>query len=514
MTTLVSRETARMQVQRQLDAAKSLSERNSLGQFATPPQLAASIVRCAVASLPEREAIRFLDPAFGTGSFYSALMDSVGETRLASCRGVELDWDVIRAARRLWRGTHLRLRAADFTDLPPPKSEQVKANLIVCNPPYVRHHHLLRLEKIRLQAAADNSAGIKLSGLSGLYCYFLAIAHGWLARDGVAAWLIPSEFMDVNYGRAVREYLLDRVTLLRIHRFHPDDVQFGDALVSSAVVCFRNSAPRDDHCVAFTFGGSLERPEQRLAVDVAELRAQQKWPSAARSVVRPPRPAALLADLFTIKRGLATGCNEFFVLSAERIAQLKIPQTFLRPILPSPRFLATDEILSDENGAPRIDRQRWLLDCRLSPEEVAERCPELSNYFQSGRQRGVHERYLCRHRRPWYTQENRLPAPFLCTYMSRENENGKSFRFILNHSRASAANVYLLLYPKLPLAELLAERPTVKRHVWQALSAITSASLTQQGRVYGGGLHKLEPKELANVPAEGVMSVLPKSFSL
>ncbi len=74
--------------------------------------------------------------------------------------------------------------------------------------------------------------------------------------------------------------------------------------------------------------------------------------------------------------------------------------------------------------------------------------------------------------------------------------------------------MYLLLYPKLPLAELLAERPTVKRHVWQALSAITSASLTQQGRVYGGGLHKLEPKELANVPAEGVMSVLPKSFSL
>jgi hypothetical protein len=42
--------------------------------------------------------------------------------------------------------------------------------------------------------------------------------------------LIPSEFMDVNYGAAVKRYLLNKVTLLHIHRFDPHDVQFGDAL--------------------------------------------------------------------------------------------------------------------------------------------------------------------------------------------------------------------------------------------------------------------------------------------
>ena len=118
---------------------------------------------------------------------------------------------------------------------------------------------------------------------------------------------------------------------------------------------------------------------------------------------------------------------------------------------------------------------------------------------------GLHERYLCQHRSPWYAQENRPASPLLCTYMGRQGHSKENpFRFILNYSKATAANVYLLLYPKPHLAKLIKDNPDLLRRIWQGLNGISGNALVDEGRVYGGGLHKMEPRELANAPADSI----------
>jgi len=47
--------------------------------------------------------------------------------------------------------------------------------------------------------------------------------------------------------------------------------------------------------------------------------------------------------------------------------------------------------------------------------------------------------------------------------------------------------------------------------VWVALRKIPLDALIGAGRVYGGGLHKLEPKELGEVPADTVLAVAPEA---
>ena len=180
---------------------------------------------------------------------------------------------------------------------------------------------------------------------------------------------------------------------LRIQRFDPHEVQFGDALVSSAVVWFRNAIPTTDHSIEFTFGGSLSQPRRSITMTARQLRVEPKWTR----LTEPSRPAEAgdicLGDLLTVKRGIATGTNEFFVLTPEQ-------------------------------------------------------------------------------------------------------------------TQAIAANVYLMLYPKPALAEALRQAPPLAQALWQKLNQLDAIAITREGRVCGGGLHKVEPNELANVPLGGIAALV------
>lgn len=513
--TAESAEGERLEVQARLERDKGRKERNPNGQFATPPALASDVLAYARKLLPTRceDGLRFLDPAFGTGSFYAALLKEFGREGIASAAGYEVDPVYGREAARLWEPFGLRLAVEDFTRATPPGEDAEKPNLLVCNPPYVRHHHLTKAEKERLRSTCEAASGVRPNGYAGLYCHFMLLSHPWMARGGLAAWLVPSEFMDVGYGKALKEYLLGKVTLLRVHRFRPQDAQFADALVSSVVMWFRNDPPPALHEVEFALGGTLSRPEVSASVPSSTLGKSAKWTGFPLATTAPPalEGAARLKDLFDVKRGLATGANEFFIMTPERACEVGLPERFLRPILPSPRYLETDEVGADEAGAPLIERRRVLLSCDLPEEEVRADYPRLWRYLREGMEAGFHERHLCRHRTPWYSQESRPPAPLLCTYMGRRGKagEGRPFRFVLNRSRATAPNVYLMLYPKPPLQRALAAEPKLLEEMWEGLNALDPESLSAEGRVYGGGLHKLEPKELGNLPTEALADAIP-----
>lgn len=206
-------------------------------------------------------------------------------------------------------------------------------------------------------------------------------------------------------------------------------------------------------------------------------------------------------DLFKIKRGIATGCNEFFILPEEQIIKRKLPFEVFKPILPGPRYITGNIIEADKKGNPVIDKPLYLLDTSLTEEQIKHQFPSLWNYLEEGKALGVHKGYLCSSRTPWYSQEKRPAAPVICTYMGRGNaERENPFRFILNKSSATISNGYLAMYPTAELLKIPKNDPPKILEVWNALNNIGINNILGESRVYGGGLHKLEPKELANVP--------------
>ena len=500
-------EARRVELQAELDGQKASGDRNRLGQFSTPTALAREIVAHGIRLVPRDESIRFFDPAFGTGAFYSALRSEVSVECIESAIGIEIDRHYGLPARELWKGHSLDIRIGDFIKASP---KGRKANLLICNPPYIRHHHLDAERKADLQHRVRIACDVNLSGLAGLHCHFMCLSDPWMVDGGIAGWLVPSEFMDVNYGRPLKKYLLEKVTLLQVHRFDPSEVQFPDALVSSAVVWFRKAKPPSAHSVRFTYGGTLAKPALEREIAVSVLEADPKWTRYPRARGAARRGAVALGDLFEIKRGLVTGSNDFFIMDRAGIKELGLPMECFAPVLPGSRHIPRDEIEADENGLPLLEKRLFLLKTRLSESEIARRHPALSDYLRSGHfgESPVAERYICRSRRPWYAQEHRPAAPIICTYMGRSRGGARPFRFILNHSNATACNVFLLLYPKPIVIDQAKRNPETLRRAWEFMNRIDVDELLGHGRVYGGGLHKLEPKELRNVPADGLAADL------
>lgn len=502
-------ELKRIQFQTAIDNSKSIENRRRFGQFATPYELAKEILSFGLTLQQEKE-ISFLEPAIGTGALYSALLSECSKQsrNIKSAIGVELDEDFFVAANELWSDTNINLVNGDFTEI----DCLEKVNLLISNPPYVRHQYIDHERKSKLSTMVKSETGISVSGLAGLYCYFILSAHKWLAPNAICGWLIPSEFMDVNYGAKLKEYLLNKVRLLRIHRYNPKSCKFDDALVSSCVVWFKNEITNENYDVEFSYGGTHEEPEVRLNVDRCTLVKRKKWThfsDVTNDNIQSQNTAVpTLGDFFTIKRGLATGDNNFFILSKEQIEKLELDMEFFVPILPSPRYLKCDEVFSDQDGYPRLDTQHFLLNCTLPENVIKEQYPSLWNYLSGGKDTTA-QKYLCKSRKVWYCQENRSVTPFLCSYMGRGNsDHAAPFRFILNHSDAIATNSYLMLYPKDIINEMIANSPDILHKVWEILTNITASDLEREGRVYGGGLKKIEPKELAHVECPRLAEVL------
>lgn len=496
MSDFDSIESRRLEMQLELDAKKSHRARNEMGQFSTPFSLALDIMHRAKELCPGHEK-SFLEPAFGTGVFLSAFTKAYGHPPYRAL-GFEIDPHYCNPSKELWHECDVELRCSDFLE----PSPDAKFDLIVTNPPYSRHHHIDSKAKARLQKQVLAETGIKISGLAGLYCYFLMLSTKWLKADGLSCWLVPCEFMDVNYGAAVRRYLTENVELVQIHRFSTSDLLFTDALVSSCVVVFRNKCPARGHKAIFSSGPRLCNPDNSRHVGVESLHADAKWSplfSIEAATTDLHNYGATLGDYFTVKRGIATGDNSFFIIDEAEAKQREIPQRFLRPVLPSPRYVKEDRIKS-ENGIPSLDRREFLFSCNFDEETLRREWPTVWRYVCEGRERGVADGYICSRRTPWYSCEKRDTAPIVVPYMGRDSSDRRLFRFILNESEAITTNVYLMLYPKRQFAKKLSDK-SVLDAVWRSLNKIPPEKLVSSGRTYGGGLHKLEPRELMRLPA-------------
>jgi adenine-specific DNA-methyltransferase len=457
---------------------RSPEQRRPLGQTYTP----APIVNAMIAWAGDQGAdlARIVDPGVGSGRYLLAAGRRFPDAELI---GSEVDPVAAVLARGNLAAAGLASRArivvGDFRALTLPAARGT--TLYLGNPPYVRHHQI-EAEWKRWLLETAKKHGLDASALAGLHVhFFLAVASQGTCGD-IGTFITSAEWLDVNYGRLVRQLLLDRLGGISLHVLEPDSAPFSDAATTGAITCFRlGSRPRSMRVRRVGTVGDLGRLSDGHPISRQRLAEANRWSVLTRVTPKLPEGYVELGEICRVHRGAVTGANDVWVTHPDKT---QMPRDVLFSAVTKARelFRAGEHLSEAEN-------LRVVIGLPVDLDVLAKDDRQIvMRFLNEAKKRNVHLGYIASARKAWWSVQLRDPAPILATYMARRPP-----AFVRNDVAARHINIAHGLYPRQPI------EPTVLDRLAAHLrTAVTLA----QGRTYAGGLTKFEPKEMErlNVP--------------
>lgn len=472
------------------------SEREALrqkGQFWTPAWVAQAMV-----AYPIVQGHRSIfDPAVGAGAFFRAALAVAELTHIrVRLQGTEIDRATLDEAKTSGL-TSRDLSSVEICDfvLDPPRA---KLKAIVANPPYIRHHRLSADVKAKLKAFSANLTGTAIDARAGYHIYFLLRALQFLEKGGRLAFIVPADTCEGVFAGALWQWITRQYRLDAVITFDHVASPFPGVDTNPVILMIENSPPSEEfYWVRVTQPNSLELRDWVLSgfksVEAKTFLVRRRFVREGidTGLSRPPqikKHPAVLADFARVMRGIATGANEYFFLTAERATALGLQKEFLVPAIGRTRDVAGDELTRADLRRLEAQERPTLL-FSLDGRSIEQFPESVRRYIKHGEQLGFPERALIKTRRPWYKMETRSTPPFLFAYLGRRNA-----RFVRNRAGLVPLTGFLCVYP-------LSDAPDFIERLWILLSHPDAvANLALVGKSYGGGAVKVEPRALERLP--------------
>ncbi|MBK8988080.1 MAG: SAM-dependent DNA methyltransferase [Chloroflexi bacterium] len=428
-------------------------KQHTLGQYETPTDVADLLLGFCL----RRPSDRLLDPSCGQGAFLARAARLLGwladgpDAPPDVLWGVELDPDTAARAQAALPQAHILSRS--FFTLQPGTNDLPPAfDVIIGNPPYTRAEWIGRLPTAdgrqldlfddlppaHTMPEADDKRLLmprplweSLGGRSGLHAYFFLHGAQFLREGGRFGFVVPNGWLDVAYGKELKQFLLDHFKILAIIESNVER-WFDDAKVNTCLVVLEKCSGtnrRADNQVRLVRlkrplrslipypahdprrltileqiiprllpNDSRETPETAVrVVTQSDLRPAARWGLALRApdVYRRRREEVqmvCLQDWAVVQRGFTTGANTFFYLDKATVTKWQLESAFRRPLLKSLRGLETLRLTAVHCRHELL----WI------PPGADLAGTAAAAYLAWGESQGFHQRTTCAARQPWY----------------------------------------------------------------------------------------------------------------
>lgn len=453
-----------------------------LGAYYTPADVAEMLCRWAIRDRSDL----VLEPSFGGCEFIasarSALEAKCCPDPLSNIFGADVDPAAFSSLRE--RGFYPkpnRFKQANFLALKPHDFGIDGVDVVVGNPPYVRHHHFN--DEVRLSAkAVKKTVGVPLPLQANLWAFFVLHSCGFLKEGGRAAFVLPQNFLHASYATHVRDYLSDHFSSVTAIVIKEQLFEHEGASEKSVLLLAedwrRSSGARAD--LVLRHADRVSEAEHLLD------KTKQTPPESGHrleGLTRAWARSVPLGDICEVRIGLVTGDLSYFLFDKAKADSEGIPWNCLRPFLAradvSPGLVVNRSTLIE---AFDVGKKAAVLDTTGPGAGSAER------YLKSVAPAKIARNATYRKRPVWHQPFDGYVADLFFTSMSH-----KLPRLILNPDGVDCSNsLYRLKVRSQENADL----------TMIALSLISSfgqLSSEIEGRPYSSGLLKHEPSDVRRI---------------
>lgn len=451
-----------------------ITHRKKFAQFFTSELIADFMSQWVLSGFSER--IEVLEPAFGLGVFTKSMNRLYHDINIT---GYDIDGYIYNCAKSNFHGSNISLTLINDNYLM--SSWNKKYDAIICNPPYLKFHDYDNSVYIPL---VNQKLKIKLNGFTNIYTLFLLKSIYQLKEGGRLAYIIPSEFLNSDYGVEVKRALLKSGTLRHIIIIDFAKNVFDDALTTACILLCEKSGKTEkvhfskiDDVKYLPFAIS-----KYTTVNVDIIDPEKKWKKYYADTQASKYKSVVPFSTFAkVSRGIATGANKYFTFNESKSHLFNIPNNCLRACI-CHSIDVVDRIFTEEdyNRLVSSDKTVLLFDGCANNNDF-----HVKEYLNKGKEQGVDKKYLTSSRSPWYALENRKPSPI---WVSVFNRSG--LRFVRNKAGVYNLTTFHCVYVK--------ENVDTDILFSYLVTDMAKEIFLDNSRQYGNGLIKFEPNDLNN----------------
>lgn len=347
---------------------------------------------------------KVLEPSAGDGRFIDLFEKEENIQRFVA---VELMEEKISRLRSKGYSEKVKIIADDFLAFSEKTNE--KYQLIIGNPPYINIKNMEQDSKEKAKKICEKYQ-LSDSFMQNMWVAFVLAAVSCLEKGGTIFFVLPMEFLQVQYAEKIRLFLEERFDTIHILSFK--ERMFPEIEQESCLVYLTNECKKQPY-IHFKIYARLDSDIPYYCSKIERNKPLKKWTNAILSdsdidlLNLAGSKYKKVSEICDASPGIVTGANNEFILTKKQVKQLEC-QDFILPTIPRSNilndlFILTPDVVQEigEKG-----HRIYLLDLADADENLFS--DSLKEYLETiGEKKNtsqirLKDRYKCRNRKPWY----------------------------------------------------------------------------------------------------------------